>query len=385
MSIRWTLSRPTWIRWGRTSPARTGSIPWLAGLALVGIVSCGGSSGTGESPFSVAEDGPFRAGYRTLDLSYVPQGEDGLRETRLHVWYPTADTEGAGTRHLVIFRDDGVFVDASLAPPLDGDRYPVVVHSHGGQGFAGAHSQIARRLATHGWVAMAPDHVGNTLVGNRDAREAPNFLGRPQDLSAALDLAENLPASDPLSGMLATDRALATAHSVGAYAMWALAGMPYDEDRVRENCTDPTRVPESGCTEPQVQAFVDGFRDPRVVATVHLDGDLDANWFDYADTAVVDVPMLYMYDDVSEDPANVEHDRWISVSVPGACHEAFNLGPWDPRGCRGFDAAQGIHLSSTFTLAFGRRHLFDDRGAEVREILAGVRSVSPAPIVVTGP
>ncbi|MFP6684739.1 MAG: hypothetical protein VB934_08505, partial [Polyangiaceae bacterium] len=156
-------------RFGTPGPSALGVVRHIAIAALVMML---GGCGSGEdSPplvvpdpfnYAVQDDGPFAAGYRTIETTYSSLAGAGERTITVNLWYPTQDTDGEPPRYELFLLDPDVFADASLAPSAYGGTYPVWVHSHGHTGFGGNSSEVWRHLATHGWVVVAPDHKDNT-------------------------------------------------------------------------------------------------------------------------------------------------------------------------------------------------------------------------------
>jgi predicted dienelactone hydrolase len=121
--------------------------------------------------------------------------------------------------------------------PATGGPYPVVVLSHGGGGHWDANFAQAQHLASHGYVVLALEHVGsNTAVMKRSlrwganleamTRDAEEVLGRPKDVSFAVDRAEQWSGShERLRGRLDAAHVGALGHSFGAYTTLAVAGM----------------------------------------------------------------------------------------------------------------------------------------------------------------
>ena len=115
-------------------------------------------------PFS---RGPHAVGVRTVDLSDAARS----RWLPVEVWYP------ADARHAGEDTDESKMDHYDLLPgfpPLkqkavrgaaaaDG-RWPVVVFSHGFGGHRRQSTFLCTHLASHGYVVVAPDHTGNTVM-----------------------------------------------------------------------------------------------------------------------------------------------------------------------------------------------------------------------------
>jgi predicted dienelactone hydrolase len=71
------------------------------------------------------------------------------------------------------------------ATPAPGS-WPVIVFSHGFGGIRFQSYFLTERLATHGFIVIAPDHPGNTLVDfaqlGDDAAQAQSAIDRPLDI-----------------------------------------------------------------------------------------------------------------------------------------------------------------------------------------------------------
>lgn len=177
-----------------------------------------------EAPWDPAAPGPHAAGVSTTTLP-------GERAAPLTVWYPTDAAPGdVSLAALVPDAVAGALADAPAgcptttlplardAAPLPGP-WPLAVLSHCHQCQGGSLATLAGRLASHGWVVVAVDHVGNTLddalAGDGGQVGNPWLDIRVADVTAALDDALS---GDALPDGLAVDPArLAVAgHSFGA-------------------------------------------------------------------------------------------------------------------------------------------------------------------------
>lgn len=121
------------------------------------------------------------------------------------------------------------------APPVAGP-WPLIVFSHCHNCVRFSAFTVAERLASHGFVVAAPDHVGNTLfdsLGGMDTQIGEEFLQvRVADLQAVLDvmLASVDPVPAALHGLVDPDRIGALGHSFGAATTGRIA---QDDPRIK--------------------------------------------------------------------------------------------------------------------------------------------------------
>lgn len=319
--------------------------------------------------------GPFAAGFRRIETTYVPPGESEPRVITVDVWYPASEAEGAHPAYLggTLFLDRQAWTDAPLARSPYGDTYPVHVHSHGHQGFGGTSADLMRYFASHGWVAVAPDHVGNLLNDNLDPMPVAMSYYRSFDITAALDAVAALPEGDPLAGVLDTSRVVMSGHSRGVHTVWATIGATFDTAQVTARC-------DSGalqlCNESTVAVFEAGLRDPRIVAAIPMAGSIQQDWFGDDGHSSVDVPILAMSG--TNDPVGADRQfeitgdidlRWVEIE--GGCHQTFALG-----GCSTLDDALGYSIINTYALAFARKIVLGDDDPRTEGIVDGSIEVS---------
>lgn len=103
------------------------------------------------------------------------------RPFAIAVWYPTSarplPTTLLGTTLISVARDG----------PVQGERLPLVVLSHGNGGGPGSHVDLALALAEAGYVAAAPVHAGDNF-DDGSGLGAPMFWGnRTEELRGTLD------------------------------------------------------------------------------------------------------------------------------------------------------------------------------------------------------
>jgi len=136
---------------------------------------------------------------------------------------------------------------------------PLLVYSHGGGGSRSVGTYLAERLASHGYIVIAPQHAGSDRDALRGGRRGPAAMrGARERLRAMVDDPANL-RNRPLDVSFVIDRALAgdlpkglgvdaerigvLGHSFGAFTAMSVAGMLVDlpegedksfrDDRVR--------------------------------------------------------------------------------------------------------------------------------------------------------
>ena len=186
---------------------------------------------TTPAEWTPADRGPYDVGVSTVIVD-DPTGE---RPMTVDVWFPLADdvdpTALARQQYTLL---PGVYFespDAFAATPelLRGDdSYPLVVYSHGSGGIRYLHSSYTEALASHGYVVVAPDHTGNTVL-ERFTGEGPSgdliAFDRPNDLRLVIDAFVDPahPVAGPWASTVDTERIAVTGHSFGGYTAIAMA------------------------------------------------------------------------------------------------------------------------------------------------------------------
>ena len=211
-----------------------------------------------------AEPGPAPVGVRTLELA-DPSRKDaagtGPRTFTVEIYYPSTREAVAGVPRDVV----EVFGVELFPTPTYRDvvraagSFPLVVYSHGSGGIRFENLALAAHLASHGYVVVAADHPGDTLLDSGDDTDAI-LTNRPRDVSFLIDrfLAINADAGSFLSGGIDPERIGVTGWSFGGYTALALAAGDFS---------------------------LGTFTDRRVKAILPLDGSV---WI-----FAPDVPMLY--------------------------------------------------------------------------------------------
>ena len=96
------------------------------------------------------------------------------------VWYPTTAKPG-----FMLLGSGGQRVATN--GPVDGDRLPLIVFSHGTAGSAVSHADTAIALAEKGFIVIAPTHPGDTFAAASDIE--PWLVNRTRHVQTTIDAA----------------------------------------------------------------------------------------------------------------------------------------------------------------------------------------------------
>ncbi len=348
-----------------------------------------------QEPDDPSLPGAYAVGYRLTEATDNSRDrETGGRTLPLHLWYPASSTEGFSPATYPV--SDFLQLPALLAyreAPLLGDRrWPLLVFSHEFDGTPTQSTPLMETLASHGFVVVAVDHIGNSQSPSplpKDAAEAA--ADRVPDISFAIDTLLQR-AQDPLSlWYRAVDpfRIGVTGHSFGGAAAMGIA----------------------------VGEFGGGAADPRVRAIMPVAGVLDV----FSDGALsqVPVPLLLLGGSLDTTVPIASNARafdlnqalepaW-SIAVEGATHGHFanvcavadglfalglELGDWAGVGAAGlvepwlqtctadgFPIAEAQRLQNLYTVAFFKLHLVED-GRYMRFLTPSYRELNEPAIAL---
>jgi predicted dienelactone hydrolase len=177
---------------------------------------------------------PLRSGVGHASTLLV----DPTRDDRLigvDCWYPAETGDEPATTYAVI---PGVGFTASArtdAPALAGPR-PLVVFSHGRAGLRTSYVMLCEGLAARGFMVVALDHPGDTLLDwmtGTAVDDATNEAQRVADVQFVIDaLLGDEDLLVPSASVDAT-RVAVVGHSYGGWTALAVAGVESPDPRIR--------------------------------------------------------------------------------------------------------------------------------------------------------
>lgn len=168
--------------------------------------------------------GPHPVGVRSLDVTDASRS----RPLAVEVWYPAdashagRDVDEATMDHYDLLPGfppsrQAAVRDAGIAP----GRFPVVVFSHGFGGHRRQSTFLCTHLASHGYVVVAMDHTGNTVL---DMAQMTMQVMMGQPMPDTGEMLAGLIVDRPVDVSFVLDQLLAGALGVDASAL--------DEERI---------------------------------------------------------------------------------------------------------------------------------------------------------
>lgn len=195
----------------------------------VSAVACGAPTdpddGSAPSPPEPWRE-PSAAGPYAIAASTITVPREGLPPLVVEVWYPAAPRPGA---EAVPYEAGPLRLPGAVPrdQPADvRDRpWPVVAFSHGFGGLRLQSLFLTEHLASHGFVVVAPDHAGTSLLDFRPAEVGAWAARRPTDVAEAVD-ALGVARIEGLAWE--ADRYAVVGHSFGAWTALVVAGGALD-------------------------------------------------------------------------------------------------------------------------------------------------------------
>ena len=313
--------RPTLLRSARPASVSFHLSIWSAIACLVLTLASGCVDAPVPDPAAdeFGAVGPSPVGYTTTTITFTNPLDQLERTLPLHVWYPATTSDG----WLATYRTMGVFaIDSDVAvfdAPVEGDGLPLIVYSNGSGGDGVLAYEYGERLASFGYVVVAPSHIGNTVADRTFGGWRPlveMLAQRPLDIQQTLDA---IAASDvDALARARTDQVVLFGHSFGAYTTLAIAGMKIENANLEFLCSDG-----QDCSirndDRYFRLITSGFRDPRVVA-IAPQAPAFTRAAVFASYADIDVPMILMSgrEDVTtthEEEATPTWERTVNNAV----------------------------------------------------------------------
>lgn len=194
-------------------------------------------------------------------------------------------------------------VDVYLPEGLE-QPAPIVIISHGFGALKDNFNLIAQHLASHGFVAIVPDHVGSDLAfrqsflqGRLNTILSPiEYINRPQEISFLIDELERLAANDPTwATRLNLDRIGVYGDSLGGATVLSLAGAELNFTRLNRQCHPDSLLLNASLYVQCRARFLPPTRyrlhDPRIKAAIAAH-PLSSGLFSPQDLARIEIPML---------------------------------------------------------------------------------------------
>lgn len=256
--------------------------------------------------------GEWNIGYQIVELTWEPALTDEPREIDVVVWYPTEEEGGTAPFYLGVWPDEESQVDAT---PLELESMPVMVISHGTQGYPQGASFMGKYFASHGWLVLAPTHSGDTLAPT-DPRTTDIYWQRAGDVSTTLDWALG-DSNHPWAGRTA-DFVIGAGHSFGGYTMMTLAGARFDLEWLDEWCAGPD-ARENFCGDYDAERraiFAEGLRDERIEAVISLAAG-DDDKFGLEGIQAIEIPVLQMSADEDDRTGQNAGPYWEGLGRDG--------------------------------------------------------------------
>lgn len=245
-----------------------------------------------------SEPGPYPVGVRTtVLLDDLRLDDDGNpRALPLEIWYPADEAaRAAPTETIRLYDALPPDLQADLTPDAlgalptiahrdaaarhdDDDRYPLIVFSHGKGGIRTQSNFYTATLASHGYVVVAPDHSGDTVVELlREVKSSGEIradstvqalVDRPLDVIAILDLIADV-ADDDIAAIIDHERVGVTGHSFGALTSFITASKDFRVDAVVGQAPTSDEVIDLQSTTPMSELTT-----PSLIQSATLDATL---------------------------------------------------------------------------------------------------------------
>lgn len=142
---------------------------WIVGVVLVLVLATAGYA------ISRAYRAENPVGFQAVRV------ETGSGPIAVAIWYPTSAAPQPTTFI------GGALMSVAKDGPVQGYQLPVVVMSHGNNGSATSHVDLAMDLASAGYVVAAPTHTGDNYADQSRQSSPALFSQRAEQLRSTMD------------------------------------------------------------------------------------------------------------------------------------------------------------------------------------------------------
>jgi len=256
---------------------------------------------------AILDQAAAEAASQTVDIATLPDlsqpGPYAFVEDTITITNPALRQTREGLTVNYDF-DVDVYLPQGMAGPA-----PVVIVSHGFGAVKEDFVFLNQHLASHGYVVMAPDHVGSDLSyreaylgGRLNTLLSPiEFVNRPRETSFLIDELERLVANSPQwANRLNLNQIAAIGDSLGSSTVMALAGAEITYSRLREACDTDTLMLNFAlylqCRALYLPPKNYNLSDPRIKAVIAAH-NLGAGLYGYEGIRQIDRPILMVSGD----------------------------------------------------------------------------------------
>ncbi len=221
-------------------------ISWLLSCVLASALACActteSKSSDSTPPIAYSDPGkpgPYPVGISTI---VIPHG-DGTNDVTAEVWYPAAEVSATlGTYALLDIIEIPAGGYRDVKPAADAPLL-LVAFSHGFGAVRWQNYSMAERLASFGYVVVAPDHPGTTVAElSNYGHAAPFIIHRPGTVVAAADAVWHgaVPGLQPRGDTYAV-----IGHSLGALTSLVMGGGTISTSQYAAECAKAKH--DAGC------------------------------------------------------------------------------------------------------------------------------------------
>lgn len=281
----------------------------------------------------LAAFGPYSVGVRTLELAdpgridvvnTLPSADIQRydRPLTVEIWYPALPETGTGgtqytteTRNLAVMATLHGSALRDAEPLREGEKFPLVILSHGYPGNRFLMSHLGENLASKGYVVASIDHTDSTYR-NQQPIASTLYNRAPDQRFVLASLADAAKTSGSfLEDVLDADNTALIGFSMGGYGLLNNIGASYNEAMI-----DVAMAPANGILRELTDANPD-YRtrlDPRIKAAVAIaPWGMNSGFFTAATLAKVHVPVFFVAGTVDSTAGYDNGTRAIFASTTG--------------------------------------------------------------------